>query len=335
MRKLILIPILFFTVICSAQFTKGGGTFLRTGNGLFVSAPPVVRVNSISVWGAGSVTTIATNGGTLQMLKKTLPVDAADTTATWSVVVGTGTATINSTGLLTATGNGTVNARATANDGSAVYGQREITISNQSIATPAALDTAKVWCYNDISTMTIDGSNRVSIWQNKGTLSTLFFEDDRQANQPIWSNNSLTFNGTSHSLVMLNAAITQPITVYMVVNITSGPNYSGLLKSNGENGGNLVFGASGQIFAQFGEEVESSSSVTNSTWLILRVTLNGASSSIQINNGTVSTGNAGTRGIAVPSIFSSEVAGAIKEFIIIGGGANSDIYDYLKDKHGV
>ena len=37
------------------------------------------------------------------------------------------------TGLVTAVSNGTVTARATANDGSGVYGQLTITISNQVI----------------------------------------------------------------------------------------------------------------------------------------------------------------------------------------------------------
>jgi hypothetical protein len=88
-------------------------------------------VSSISVWGTGGATTITDDDGTLQMLKKTLPINAGDTTATWSVVPGTGTANISGTGLLTALTDGTINARATANDGSAVYGQKQITLSNQ------------------------------------------------------------------------------------------------------------------------------------------------------------------------------------------------------------
>ena len=52
---------------------------------------------------------------------------------TWSVVNGTGQATISSTGLVTAVSNGTVTARATANDGSGIYGTLVITISNQVI----------------------------------------------------------------------------------------------------------------------------------------------------------------------------------------------------------
>jgi hypothetical protein len=32
MKRLIFIPLLFLTILCSAQFTKGGGTFLKTGS---------------------------------------------------------------------------------------------------------------------------------------------------------------------------------------------------------------------------------------------------------------------------------------------------------------
>jgi len=106
------------------------GQILRYSN--YVAPPPsTVLVTSINVFGTGNATTIATNGGTLQMLKKTLPTNAADTSATWSRTNGSGTANISAGGLLTALTNGTVTARATANDGSAVYGEEEITISNQ------------------------------------------------------------------------------------------------------------------------------------------------------------------------------------------------------------
>ena len=50
------------------------------------------------------------------------PTTATNKTVTWSVVNGTGQATINTTGLVTAVASGTVTARATANDGSGVVG---------------------------------------------------------------------------------------------------------------------------------------------------------------------------------------------------------------------
>jgi len=124
MKKLLTILIALLLLL-SAE-----GQILRYSN-YVAPTPSTVLVESIDVFGTGGATTISTNGGTLQMLKKTLPTNATDTTATWSRINGTGTANISAGGLLTALTNGTVTARATANDGSAVYGEEEITISNQ------------------------------------------------------------------------------------------------------------------------------------------------------------------------------------------------------------
>ena len=90
-------------------------------------------MTGITVTGAGGATTITTDNGTLQLTATVTPSDATNKTVTWSVINGTGQATINSTGLLTAVSNGTVTARATANDGSGVVGSLVITISGQII----------------------------------------------------------------------------------------------------------------------------------------------------------------------------------------------------------
>ena len=82
--------------------------------------------------------------------------DATNKTVTWSVINGTGTATINSSGLLQAVSNGTVTVRATANDGSGVFGERLITISNQVIPV------------SSISVSGQGGSTTISV--NNGTL---------------------------------------------------------------------------------------------------------------------------------------------------------------------
>jgi hypothetical protein len=44
MKRLIIIPLLFLTLFCNAQFIKGGGMFLKSGN-TFVSVPPVPPVD--------------------------------------------------------------------------------------------------------------------------------------------------------------------------------------------------------------------------------------------------------------------------------------------------
>jgi len=93
----------------------------------------IVLVNSITVQGQAGSTTITSTGGTLQMQAAILPSNATDATYTWSVVNGTGSATINASGLLTALTDGAVTVTATANDGSVIAGSAVITISNQSI----------------------------------------------------------------------------------------------------------------------------------------------------------------------------------------------------------
>lgn len=90
-----------------------------------------VPVTGITVSGAGGVTTINTNKGTLQLTAAVSPSNATNKTVTWSIINVTGQATISSAGLVQAIADGTVTARATANDGSGVTGSLSITISNQ------------------------------------------------------------------------------------------------------------------------------------------------------------------------------------------------------------
>jgi len=97
-----------------------------------VSVQPI-SVTGISVIGAGGSNTITTDKGTLQLVSSVSPSDAANKTVTWSITNGAGQATISSAGLVSAIYNGTVTARATATDGSGVYGILLITISNQAI----------------------------------------------------------------------------------------------------------------------------------------------------------------------------------------------------------
>ncbi|NVO03773.1 MAG: Ig-like domain-containing protein [Bacteroidetes bacterium] len=117
-------------VTVKATANDGSGVF---GTLVITISNQTVLVSSITVTGALGATTITTNAGTLQMNSAILPVNATNQTVTWSVINGTGTATINGTGLLTAVSNGTVTVRATANDGSGVFGEAIITLSNQNI----------------------------------------------------------------------------------------------------------------------------------------------------------------------------------------------------------
>jgi hypothetical protein len=91
----------------------------------------IIQVTGITVTGAAGSNTITTSKGTLQLISSISPSDAANKTVTWSIISGTGQASISSAGLVTAIANGTVTAKVTAKDGSGVYGTLFITISNQ------------------------------------------------------------------------------------------------------------------------------------------------------------------------------------------------------------
>jgi len=91
-----------------------------------------IPLTGIFVTGENGIKTITTDNGTLQVYAKVTPVFATDTTVTWSITNGKGKAVINDTGLITASDNGTIIIRATANDGTGIYGELAITILNQS-----------------------------------------------------------------------------------------------------------------------------------------------------------------------------------------------------------
>lgn len=88
-------------------------------------------VSSITVSGAGGASTIIDDGGTLQMNASVLPANATDQNVAWSIVSGAGIASIDAKGLLKASANGSVTVRATAEDGSDVYGENTVIISGQ------------------------------------------------------------------------------------------------------------------------------------------------------------------------------------------------------------
>lgn len=107
------------------RYNEQLGTFNQMNlDFLLTQSYNVCWVTSITVIG-GTVEA----GDTLQMTANVTPLDATDITVTWSVVNGTGSATIDPvTGILTAITDGTVTVIATANDASGVTGSLGLTI---------------------------------------------------------------------------------------------------------------------------------------------------------------------------------------------------------------
>jgi len=120
-------------------------------------------VNSITVEGQAGATFISTPAGTLQMIANIYPTYADDNTYTWSVTNGTGSATIDANGILTAVTDGTVTVTATANDGTGVSGSEVITIFNQTagINDQTAMSNVIVYPNPAKSSISIDSETEV------------------------------------------------------------------------------------------------------------------------------------------------------------------------------
>jgi len=86
----------------------------------------------------GAPPSITTNGGTLPLVATVFPA-SADQSVTWSIVPGTGMASINSSGLVTAISNGTAYAIATAVQDTTVNDSLMITMSGQTATPPTVV----------------------------------------------------------------------------------------------------------------------------------------------------------------------------------------------------
>lgn len=140
-----------------------------------------VLVTNIMVTTPGNATTVD-RGKTLQMAAAILPTTATNKNVTWSVMAGTGTATIDSSGLLVPTTAGTITVKATAQDGSGKYGTATITILEPvtaSIATITQIASGEtnpgivVTLTNDIFTTSADSLSNWTITSGETGLTVI------------------------------------------------------------------------------------------------------------------------------------------------------------------
>ncbi|MEI8004790.1 MAG: Ig-like domain-containing protein [Bacteroidota bacterium] len=120
---------------CAGTWTeKRGSSYMGYAQGISIGG-----LTGVVVATQGSVPAeITTDQGTLQLVATVYP-STADQTVTWSIVPGTGAATISSTGLVTALANGTVYGVATAVQDNSVSDSLLITLTNQTAAAPTVV----------------------------------------------------------------------------------------------------------------------------------------------------------------------------------------------------
>jgi len=110
------------TVVAAAQ--DGSGI---QGELILTIREQEVLVNAISIQSENNLSQVD-EGASLQFSATVSPQDATDPTYSWSVINGSGSATIDQDGLLTAHDHGEVTVRATANDASGIFDEFSLTI---------------------------------------------------------------------------------------------------------------------------------------------------------------------------------------------------------------
>jgi uncharacterized protein YjdB len=161
------------TVIAKAAASDGSGVYDQLE--ITLSNQEFIQITDIVVTGAESSTSITTDNGTLQLTATIAPADASNKTVTWSVQNGTGQASISTLGLVTAIANGTVTARATANDGSGVYETFTIAITNQTVLVTNILVTGE------------GGATAISADNGTLQLSAVITPEDATIKTVTWS----------------------------------------------------------------------------------------------------------------------------------------------------
>lgn len=109
----------------------GGALFDNRAKNCFCVTGPIgtnKKVNNIVLKTEGLTNTVKV-GETVNLVADVEPVDAANKEVVFSIVNGTGEATVSGSGVVTGTSAGTVTAVATATDGSGVTGTLEITVT--------------------------------------------------------------------------------------------------------------------------------------------------------------------------------------------------------------
>jgi alpha-tubulin suppressor-like RCC1 family protein len=131
-------------------------------------------VTAINVTTQGNVSPIIlVDNGTLQMVATLTPVNS-NPGVNWTLLPGTGSATISTTGLVTAQTNGTVWAKAVAAENAAITDSMEITILNQSNVGLAENDLSNgIQCYPN----PVTGNLYISCYTHPTDLTTITWMD--------------------------------------------------------------------------------------------------------------------------------------------------------------
>jgi len=192
--------------------------------------------------------------------------------------------------------------------------------------------------------ITKDGSDLVSAWADQSGEDNHLLQATG-TNQPLWSSSGVLFDGVDNYMKTAAFTLEQPEFIYMVVKQVSWTVNDYFFDGDGNASGIVQqIGTTPNTVAYAGTLSSQNSNLAVGTYGIIRILLNGASSTFQVNETTQITGNFGandmggfTLGGRAAGDFNSNIE--VKEIIIrkTSDSANSEasIYAYLSDKYSI
>ena len=234
----------------------------------------------------------------------------------------------------------------------AYKGSSESTASNIANATTwtegeaviKASNTVAWFDSSDLTTITKDGSNLVSLWKDK-LLSGRDLIQVNGTNQPLYEVDGILFDGIDNFMKTAGFVYDQPEFIYGVLKQVTWTSNDRLFDGIANGSGELrQTTATPRITAYTTTgSIAFNSEFTVDTFKIVRLLFNGADSKLQINNTDATTGNAGTTSMSGFTIGAHGGNAAfsnikVKELIlrsVADNAANETaIYNYLANKYG-
>ncbi len=196
-----------------------------------------------------------------------------------------------------------------------------------------------------LSTITKDGSNLVSQWNDR-LASGHDLIQATGADQPLWSANGILFDAVSEFMKTAGFTFNQPEFIYIVIKQVTWTHLNRFFDGNVTSSGMMrQFTLTPNITAYAGAESAGNNDLAVNTFGIIRCLFNGVSGKLIVNENTPITGDFGALDMSGFTLGSNGLGNGnwsniqVKEVILrkVADGTTDEqnIYNYLKNKYGI
>jgi hypothetical protein len=196
----------------------------------------------------------------------------------------------------------------------------------------------------DLTTVTKDGSNLVSRWNDK-LASGHDLIQATATNQPLWSSDGILFDGSDNYMRTATFSLVKPEFIYIVFKLLVWQaGNRRVFDGFTDGGGALVIHTSPNMYGYAGSWSTPNTGLPVGIFCIVRILFNGVSSKLIVNATTPISDNFGSNDMAgfilgaegnITSYSNIQVKEIICRNVSDSSGDEAAIYAYLKAKHGL